>query len=81
MNATQILEYILQEKEKHGISRNKTITEISKTLNLARGTITRWLLLENVPAAYTFDLMKIAGMEIDYSKFDYKQKDQLKILI
>lgn len=76
MNATQILEHILQEKEKQGIPRNKTITKISKTLNLARGTITRWLLLENVPDAYTFDLMKIAGMEIDYSKFDFKQKDQ-----
>ena len=76
MNATEILNVILSQKTANGISETKAITEVAKDLNLARGTITRWLKLENVPQQYTFDLMKMAGMEIDYSQFSDKEKDQ-----
>ncbi len=55
---------------------NKSISDVAKELNLARGTVVRWRDLGNVPEAYRFDLMKIAGQEIDYSQFTYKQKDQ-----
>jgi len=58
------------------ILQNKSVTEVAKELNLARGTVVRWRELENVPEAYQFDLMKIAGRDIDYTKFSYKQKDQ-----
>jgi hypothetical protein len=53
-----------------------SITDLSENLNVARGTVKRWLDLNDVPQAYQFDLMKIVGMDIDYSKFSSKEKDQ-----
>ena len=50
--------------------------EVSKKLNIARGTIERWKTLNKIPKSYTFDLMKLASINIDYSKFDFKEKDQ-----
>ena len=51
-------------------------TDVAKKLNLARGTVIRWIDLKNVPTAYQFDLMKLAEIDIDYSLFSSKQKDQ-----
>jgi len=62
--------------EKYNKLRNDAITEIANELNVARGTVTRWIELKNVPEQYSFDLMKMAGEKIDYSKFTPKQKDQ-----
>ena len=62
--------------EKYNKLRNDAITEIANELNVARGTVTRWIELKNVPEQYSFDLMKMAGEKIDYSKFTHKQKDQ-----
>ena len=50
--------------------------DIATTLNIAVGTVKRWSELKNVPPAYTFGLMKLANMNIDYSTFTFKEKDQ-----
>ena len=58
------------------ILETKTYQEIADYLNIAIGTVKRWSELKNVPKSYTFDLMKLANITIDYSKFNYKEKDQ-----
>ena len=67
INLLELVTSILQEK---------SYTDISIELNVAVGTIKRWVELENVPKQYCFDLMRIAKMDIDYSKFTFKDKDQ-----
>jgi len=49
---------------------------IAQTLNVAPGTVKRWLKLKNVPPAYQFALMRMAKIDIDYTKFTFKEKDQ-----
>lgn len=58
------------------ILETSTYSDISKSLNVAVGTVKRWNELKRVPNAYIFDLMKLANLTIDYSKFNYKEKDQ-----
>lgn len=53
-----------------------TITELSKKLNVNKNTISRWLLLSNVPTYYHFDLCNILDIEINYENFTPKEKDQ-----
>lgn len=53
-----------------------SIKELSSKLNLAPGTLTRWIDLNDIPKSYEFDLLKMAGIKIDYSKYSSKQKDQ-----
>lgn len=49
---------------------------IAEKLNLAPGTVARWVTLKKVPSAYYFDLMRLANKPIDYTKFTSKDKDQ-----
>ena len=49
---------------------------IATQLNVAPGTVTRWVELQNVPPAYRFDLMKIANVDINYANYTFKEKDQ-----
>jgi len=56
--------------------KDKSYKEIAEELNIASGTVKRWKELENVPESYNFELMKLANIKIDYSKFTYKDKDQ-----
>ena len=58
------------------VKNQYTLTDIAKTLNVAIGTVRRWIELQSVPESYQFDLMKMAGEEIDYTVFSYKDKDQ-----
>tara|TARA_B100001250_G_scaffold238248_1_gene204720 strand:- start:2529 stop:3608 length:1080 start_codon:yes stop_codon:yes gene_type:complete len=58
------------------ILETKSYQEIASYLNIAIGTVKRWSELKNVPKSYTFDLMKLANITIDYSQFNYKEKDQ-----
>jgi len=58
------------------ILKEKKINNIAKELNVASGTIKRWLDLDNVPSLYQFDIMKLNNIKIDYSKYNYKEKDQ-----
>tara|TARA_R110000822_G_C15259052_1_gene488068 strand:+ start:87 stop:1196 length:1110 start_codon:yes stop_codon:yes gene_type:complete len=66
----------LKEAQFSSKAREQSITEIAKELNLARGTVKRWIDLKNIPEQYLFDLMKMSEEEIDYSQFTAKQKDQ-----
>jgi len=58
------------------ILETHTYKDVALTLNVAIGTVKRWIELKNVPKAYAFDLMKLASIDIDYSKFTFKEKDQ-----
>jgi len=52
------------------------IKSLSEMLNLAPGTLVRWMELKDIPKSYEFDLLKLAGILIDYSLYSSKQKDQ-----
>lgn len=56
--------------------KQRSVKEISKELDVAPGTIKRWMELKNVPPSYMFDLLKLSNIEIDYSSFSHKDKDQ-----
>ena len=58
------------------ILENKSYSEIATILNVATGTVKRWDDLKKVPKAYCFELMKIGNLEIIYSDFTNKEKDQ-----
>lgn len=54
----------------------KTPKEISQNLDIAVGTVKRWIELKSVPKLYCFELMKLCKINIDYSHFSFKEKDQ-----
>lgn len=59
------------------LQKKFTIKEIAKKLNLAIGTIQRWIELDNIPHHYTFDLLRLLTYkDINYSQFKSSQKDQ-----
>lgn len=58
------------------IFKKYNLKSLSKKLNLSVGTLSRWIELKNIPRNYEFDLLKISNIEIDYSKYSSKQKDQ-----
>ena len=60
----------------NNILESKTYSDIATELNVAIGTVKRWNKLNKVPKSYTFELFKLAKIDIDYSKFNYKEKDQ-----
>tara|TARA_R110001592_G_C13123012_1_gene745947 strand:- start:806 stop:1876 length:1071 start_codon:yes stop_codon:yes gene_type:complete len=71
----EILKSLLEERETKQ-EKTKLIKRIADDLTLAQGTVKRWLDLEDVPVQYQFDMMRLSGMDIDYSNFTAKQKDQ-----
>lgn len=58
------------------ILKTKDYKVIADELNVAVGTVRRWSELQNVPASYCFELMRLADMKIDYAKYSFKDKDQ-----
>ena len=48
---------------------------ISKSLNIAKGTVIRWIHLNKVPYSYCFQILKLANIDIDYSRFSFRDKD------
>jgi hypothetical protein len=56
--------------------KDNSIKSLSQTLNIAPGTLTRWMDLKEIPNSYEFDLLKLANIKIDYTKYSSKQKDQ-----
>jgi len=60
----------------NSILENKTYSDIAKNINVAIGTVKRWNELKKVPKSYTFELLKLSNIKIDYSNFSYKEKDQ-----
>jgi hypothetical protein len=53
-----------------------SVPELSEKLNLAIGTVRRWVELKSVPSQYRFDLLKLLSREIDYSQYSSSLKDQ-----
>jgi len=58
------------------ILESNTYSDIAREINVAIGTVQRWNELKKIPKSYTFELLKLAKIDIDYSKFNYKEKDQ-----
>ena len=58
------------------ILKKKSYKVIADELNIAIGTVKRWNELKNVPPSYCFELMRLANIPIDYSKYSFKEKDQ-----
>ncbi len=53
-----------------------SVKDVAEKLDVAKGTIKRWLDNKSVPNLYRFDIMKLTSTDIDYSKFTAKEKDQ-----
>jgi len=56
--------------------KENSLKKIANELNVATGTITRWIELKVVPHNYEFDILKLLNINIDYSKYSTKEKDQ-----
>ena len=54
---------------------NETYSDVAKKINVSVGTVKRWDEI-GVPKSYTFELLKMSKIEIDYSKFTSGEKDQ-----
>jgi hypothetical protein len=52
------------------------INQIAEKLNITSSTIKRWKELKDIPKNYEFDLLKMLGIKINYSLYDFKLKDQ-----
>lgn len=53
-----------------------SLNELAKKLNVATGTITRWIELNDIPKNYEFDILKLSNIQINYSNYSTKEKDQ-----
>jgi len=53
-----------------------SLKELADNLNVATGTITRWKELNDIPNKYEFDILKLLNIQIDYSNYSTKEKDQ-----
>lgn len=58
------------------LRETNSLKQIAKKLNLAVGTVQRWIDLNNIPHHYTFDLLRILDKNIDYSSYKSSEKDQ-----
>lgn len=65
-----IYDFFLPIYEEHGM------TTVCDGLYLHKGTVNRWLEQKHVPAQWYFDLCRVAGIDVDYSQFSEKEKDQ-----
>jgi len=55
-----------------------SLNELAKELNVASGTITRWIELNDIPKNYEFDILKLSNIQINYSNYSTKDKDQVQ---
>lgn len=53
-----------------------TDKEISDFLNVNQNTVKRWILKKDVPFQYYFDFARMLQIEVDYSNFSSREKDQ-----
>ena len=58
------------------ISKKYPIEHIQEELNVNKNTISRWIKLKKIPKQYYFDLCRIDNIDINYSEFSEKDKDQ-----
>lgn len=54
----------------------KSLNELANELNVATGTISRWIELNDIPKNYEFDILKLSNIPINYSNYSTKEKDQ-----
>jgi len=66
-NLSELLKKLIKEYD------NKYICSY---LNIASGTLNRWIEKNKVPSNYIFDIYKLSDIPIDYSNFTSKEKDQ-----
>lgn len=60
----------------NNLLKDYSYNDIANKLNISSGTVKRWVELNNIPNLYSFELMKLANIKIDYSQFTPKEKDQ-----
>ena len=77
------VEEVKPDKSKHNLLQilNDLLTtyslkHLANELNVATGTITRWIELNDIPRNYEFDILKLSNIPIDYSSYSTKEKDQ-----
>lgn len=66
----------MNEQEFKELTDKFSLEEISKRLNVAKGTVKRWIDNKNIPYRYTFDIHRHLEKQIDYSKYSQELKDQ-----
>ena len=58
------------------LQQTHSLQFIADNLGLHKGTLNRWNKLKEVPPQYYFDLCRLAGIDINYENFSFKNKDQ-----
>ena len=53
-----------------------SLKQLSNKLNITTGTISRWVSLKSIPKEYEFDILKLSKIQIEYSNYSSKEKDQ-----
>jgi hypothetical protein len=67
---TNLLESLKQLLKTHSLK------QLADKLNVATGTITRWIELDHIPKNYEFDILKMGNRKINYANYTTKEKDQ-----
>lgn len=70
-NATNNLLEVL-----NSLFKTYSLKQLAEELNVATGTITRWIELNDIPKNYEFDIFKLANIPIIYDNYSTKEKDQ-----
>ena len=60
----------------NNILQKYTVKETANLLNLAIGTVHRWLELKNIPPQYNFDLLRLLSKDINPQDYKSSEKDQ-----
>jgi hypothetical protein len=60
----------------NNILEKYSLKETANLLNLAIGTIQRWIELKNIPSHYKFDLLRILSKDINPQDYKSSEKDQ-----
>lgn len=68
-NAYDIFKSLIQEK-------HIPVKYVADFLNLKLGTVLKWKETQFVPFQYYFELCKIAKVDVDYTQFSEREKDQ-----
>lgn len=58
------------------ILKSLDINVISSTLAVSKNAINRWIAADKIPVQYNFEILKLANINIDYTMYPTKSKDQ-----
>jgi len=77
ININDTIKYELSNINLLSILRDKySLKDLSIKLNVAIGTIQRWIMLDNIPNNYKFDLLRLLNKNIEYINYNSNLKDQ-----